>query len=247
MKPTISVIIPALNEEDNIEPTVKEVLSAIKGRFSGYEILIFDDGSTDNTGAISDKLAASNKNIKVIHNKSNMGLGYNYKRGVQLAENDYVILIPGDNQISQAFMTRMVNLVGKADIVIPYIENYWVRPVPRQLISKSFTIIMNFLFRLDLNYYNGTVIHKRDIIKSVPMDTTGFAYQAVTLTKLIKSGYSYVEVGGPIRERQFGFTRAFYPKNILSVFLAVGNLFWEVYFKDNKAYNKSLEKIDVAK
>jgi len=52
MRPTISVIIPALNEEENLKPT--NVLSAINGRFSDYEFLIFDDGSSDDTGAIAD-------------------------------------------------------------------------------------------------------------------------------------------------------------------------------------------------
>ena len=49
MKPTISVTIPALNEEKNIQFTVENVISAITNKFSDYELLIFDDCSTDNT------------------------------------------------------------------------------------------------------------------------------------------------------------------------------------------------------
>ncbi|MEE9558129.1 MAG: glycosyltransferase family 2 protein, partial [Candidatus Brocadiales bacterium] len=99
MKPTISIIIPALNEEDNIEPAVNKVISALDGRFSDYELLVFDDGSTDNTGAIIDRLAGNDKNVRAIHNENNMGLGYSYKKGVQLAKNDYIVMFPGDNQI----------------------------------------------------------------------------------------------------------------------------------------------------
>ncbi len=247
MKPTISVLIPALNEEDNIEPTVNEVLSAVNERFSSYEILILNDGSTDNTGTIADKLAANDQNIKVIHHKINMGLGYNYKNGVQLAKNDYVVLIPGDNQIPKIYMTKMFDLIGKADIIIPYMENLWVRSLPRRFISWCFTMLMNLLFGLNLNYYNGTVVHKKALVEPIPRYSNGFAYQAELLTKLVKSGHSYIEVAVPIRERSHGFSKAFYPKNIVSVLWAIGNLFWEIYFRGGETHHKPLRKIDVAK
>ena len=247
MKPTISVIVPALNEEDNIEPAVNEVISALDGRFSDYELLVFDDGSTDNTGAIIDRLAANDKNVRAIHNENNMGLGYSYKKGVQLAKNDYIVMFPGDNQILKDSMTRIFDMIGRADIVIPYIENYRVRPLSRQLISKSFTTVMNLLFRLNLHYYNGTVIHKREIIQPMPIDTDGFAYQAEILTKLIKSGHGYVEVGVPICERACGFSKAFYLKNIGRVCWSIVSLFWEFQFKGRGADYKPVQKSDAAR
>ena len=85
MKPSLSVIIPALNEARNIKGCVEEVLAAVDGRFSDYEILIFDDGSTDGTGAIADDIAVGNKQIRVIHNGRTMGFGYNYRTGVEQA------------------------------------------------------------------------------------------------------------------------------------------------------------------
>ncbi len=247
MKPTISVIIPALNEEDNVEPAVNEVIGALDGRFSDYELLVFDDGSTDNTGAIIDRLAANDKNVRAIHNENNMGLGYSYKKGVQLAKNDYIVMFPGDNQILKDSMTRIFDMIGRADIVIPYIENYRVRPLSRQFISKSFTTAMNLLFSQNLHYYNGTVIHKREIIQPMPIDTDGFAYQAEILTKLIKSGHSYVEVGVPICERACGFSKAFHLKNIGRVCWSIVSLFWEFRFKGREADYKPAQKSDAAR
>src|SRR5438105_1181088 len=94
---TVSVIIPALNEEDNIAAAVKTVQEAIGDRFADYELLIFDDGSTDSTGQIADELAAQNSRIRVVHNQRNMGLGCNYTRGAELARMEYVAWFPGDN------------------------------------------------------------------------------------------------------------------------------------------------------
>lgn len=244
-KSSISIIIPALNEERNIKATVDEVLSAIGERFSSYEILIFNDGSSDNTGKVAEELARGNKSIKIIHNPVNMGLGYNYKRGVELAEKDYIMLVPGDNQILGDSIANIFGLIGKADMVIPYIENPGVRPLSRQATSKLFTLLMNFLFNLDLNYYNGVVVHKKDIIKSVPMSTGGFAYQAQVLTRLIKSGHSFVEVGMRIQEREYGSSKAFSLRNIISVLRSIKNLFWEIYFKGDNTYRMPVRRVKV--
>lgn len=245
MKPTISIIIPALNEESNIKPTVNNVLAALEGRFSNYELLIFNDGSTDRTGIVADALAASDKNIKVIHNEKNMGFGYNYKKGVELAKNDYIAMIPGDNEISGDSVKDIFGLVGKANIIIPYTLNFWVRPFFRQLISRAFTNTMNLLFGLSLKYYNGPAIHKRKNIKNIPLSTSGYAFQAEILTRLIKSGYSYVEVGMNIRKRDYGVTKAFKLKNVISVLKTVAKLIWEIWIKERRKYNKPLSKIEL--
>lgn len=243
MKPSISIIIPALNEEGNIKATVDEILSAIGGRFSSYELLIFDDGSKDNTGRVAEELARGNKNIKVVHNPVNMGLGYNYKRGVELAEKDYIMLIPGDDQTPRDSIAKIFGLIGKADIVIPYTENLWVRPLARQATSKLFTLLMNSLFNLDLNYYNGVVVHKKNIIKSVPICTGGFAYQAQILTRLIKSGHSFVEVGIPIRERGYGSSKAISLRSIINVLGSIKDLFWEIYWKGDNTYRMPVRRL----
>ncbi len=73
MERSISVIIPAYNEEGNLKGAVDSVLAAVGDSFTDYEILIFDDGSQDGTGRLADEMAASDAmgRIKVIHNGTN--------------------------------------------------------------------------------------------------------------------------------------------------------------------------------
>ena len=229
-KPTISIIIPALNEEKNIQPTVEEVIAAIGEDFSVYEILIFDDGSKDRTGAVADELALENKNISVIHNVDTLGLGCSYKKGVELAKNDYVMMIPGDNQFLRDSIKPLFLSLGSVDIIAPYTLNYRIRPFSRQVVSWAFTTLVNLLFGLKLKYYNGIVIHKSSIIKSVPISSTGFSYQAEILVRLIKSGHSYKEVGINILERTHGKSSALSSQNIQSVLKALSKLFFEIHF-----------------
>jgi len=229
MKPPLSVIIPALNEERNILPTVGDVLSAIDDKFSDYEIIVFDDCSTDNTGNIIEDIATVNKKIKVIHNAKTLGFGYNYRKGVELSLYDYISMIPGDNEISSDSIKEMYNTIGKADIVIPYTVNYWVRPLIRQYLSKLFTFVLNSLFNLRIRYYNGPVIHKKEIIKSVSLSTDSFAFQVEALVKLIKSGHSFVQVGMFLNDKSYSKSKAFRLKNILGVLKTIIILFLDVY------------------
>src|SRR5579862_691032 len=133
-KPTISIIIPAYNEEGNIRGTVNEVLRAFGDRFGGYEILIVNDGSKDGTGEVANALAAENPHIKAIHNSPNMGFGYSYRRGVAAATCDYVGFFPGDDCLPAECIEAVFDQVGKADIISHYTSNLEVRLASRRVI-----------------------------------------------------------------------------------------------------------------
>ena len=90
MTKSVSIIIPAYNEEKNLAQTIKFLLDRLNENIiSDFEILVFDDNSTDNTGKIADDLAEKYPQIKVIHNPRNMNLGYNITKGFQLATKEY--------------------------------------------------------------------------------------------------------------------------------------------------------------
>ena len=94
---SISVFIPALNEEKNLEPMVARLIEALTVTVEDYEIIIVDDGSSDGTGAVADGLAAENSAIRALHNSRNMGLGYCFAQGCREARKNFFVYIPGDN------------------------------------------------------------------------------------------------------------------------------------------------------
>ncbi|MBI5586787.1 MAG: glycosyltransferase family 2 protein, partial [Deltaproteobacteria bacterium] len=108
-KPSISIIVPCLNEEGNLGATIECVKDALASSVAleGYEILIFNDCSTDGTGRVAEELKKSVDGVKVIHNPKNMGFGYNYTEGVRLATKDYIIMVPGDNEIPAEAIKRV--------------------------------------------------------------------------------------------------------------------------------------------
>ncbi len=243
-KPSISVVVPAYNEEERLEGTIAAIDASLGDGFSDHEILIFNDKSTDRTGEIADGLREKDNHIRVVHNPVNMGFGYNYKEGVRLAKKEYVIMIPGDNEIPREAIKKIFTQVGRADIIVPYTANMEVRPYSRQIISKAFTGLMNLISGLDLAYYNGTCVHKTSLIKEIPIRTHGFAYMATILVRLIKSGASFTEIGVDIEPRVGGESKAFAIKNVISVLGALWGLFIEVRFTERAKYNKRPKRIE---
>jgi dolichol-phosphate mannosyltransferase len=239
MSKTISVIIPSFNEEANIVAAVDNVLKAIAyARLDDYEVILFNDCSTDKTGQIIDGLAAENSKIRAVHNKVNMGFGFNFNKGVELARKDYISILPGDNEIELRGIKAMFEQVGVADIIVPYVINRNVRSISRRIISSVYVFVMNLFFACGLRYYTGPAVLKADILKQVPLKTNDFAFMSVVLIRTIRQGRSFIEVPIYIRSRIGGKSKAFKIKNIISVISTILKLFWEVNIVGRGKYSK---------
>lgn len=217
-KDSLTVIIPAFNEEKNLRQTVDGLIPHVSKEFPEYEIIIFNDDSSDKTGEIADDLKKKYPQIvRVVHNSENRGLGYNYKSGLKLAQKKYVIMCPGDNENSPESIIEICRFRGKADIVIPYPSNLEVRTLRRRLISKTYVALMNFLAAQKVRYYNGTVLHTTRVVQPMNIESDGFGYQSEILVRLLKSGHSFIEIPFLLGVSGRGKSAAFRWKNIVSV------------------------------
>ena len=228
LRPGISVVVPALNEAPNLAAAVDRCKTAARRHFPDHEVIVVDDGSTDATGQIADRLAKADPRVRVVHHDRPRNLGYAYKEGVGLARFEHVLMFPGDNEGTDEQLDAVMSRAGTAEIVINYISNAEVRGWRRRLVSRSFVAVVNTLFGLSLRYYNGTVLHRTALIRSVTIQTDSFAYQAEALVKLLRRGHSYVEVGTPIAPRAGGRTKAFRLRNAIDVGRAICQLLVDV-------------------
>jgi glycosyltransferase involved in cell wall biosynthesis len=220
----LTFLVTALNEEEHIEETVATIVAAVETFSCDYEILLVDDGSTDGTARIADALATRRPRVRVVHNERNLGLGGAYKRGIHHASKEYVMWVSGDNAETADNLINIISHVGEADIVVPVLVAPKTRPWLRRLTSRAFTFVVNSLFGLKVHYYNGSVVHRCDLIRQVDIRTNSFAYQAESLVKLLKQGYSYVEVPYTSATYDGVFSHAMRPKNLLAVFKALIDL-----------------------
>ena len=223
----VSFVVPCFNEEDNVAPTV-ETIRQVMSPPADYEVILVDDHSHDRTLQQMQALAEVDPRIRVVHNPVNLGLGGSYKHGVALACGTHVIMVPGDNGFPAASIGEILRHTGQADIVIPVVTNPWSRTWFRALASRGFTLLLNWLFWLDVGYYNGAVLHRTALLRGIEIKTNGFAYQAEALVKLIGRGASYTHCRVPIQERDAGHSTALSLRNQITVWKTIGHLLAEV-------------------
>lgn len=223
MQRSLTVIVPAFNEEKNLEASVMEILDAANKSDLSIEIIIIDDGSKDDTWHCAQKLEKSNSQVKCIKNDSNKGLGGTYKVGLAASKSEFITWVPADCSHGSDSLLDAYQAIGDADIIIPVPTNPQVRPLSRQLISRLFTAIVNGSTKLNIPYYNGLSVHKKTLLDGIKVGTDGFGFQAEIIVKLIRGGATYKLVNTHISERKGGFSKAFTLKNMLQVLKTLYN------------------------
>lgn len=227
---SVSIVLLAYNEARNLPGVIKSIHQALDGKMPKYEVIIVNDGSRDNTGEVAENLARQNSALNVIHNPENKGCGFTFMTGVKAAEHEYVWLIPGDGEITAESITAIADSIGKADMVVPYVLNFNIRPLSRRIISKGYTALLNLLFWKKLRYYNGPCVIRTDLVK--PMTTVnsrGFAFMAPILLRLMNQKHTYTEVGINLQNRRYGKASVNNLLNILSATKMIAWLVWTMH------------------
>lgn len=228
--PSVSIVMPALNEESAISNAVMDVLSTFQRLKVVGEVVVVNDGSTDRTGDIANTLSESYPNVRVIHNAKPKGIGGAFWVGAQQAKNDIVTMLPGDGENESYEILRYLPLTEHVDIVIPFVYNREIRTWQRRLVSKLYKGIINLTFGLLLNYMNGTVLYRRDVLLSLHLESNGFFYQTELLIKSVLRGYLYAEVPYALRERAQGESKALRWKSFLNLSRDYLKAFQAVHF-----------------
>lgn len=230
-KYSVSAIVPALNEEKNICQAINSILDVFLTLNIDGEIIVVNDGSSDNTSNIVKDIMNRNSTVKLLSHVKPLGIGKSFWDGAKTATKDIVVMLPGDNENDPREVFSFLSIMEEVDIVVPFIYNIEIRDRFRRLVSSFYRMIMNISFGTNLNYTNGTVLYRKSILEGIILKTTGFLYQAELLVKLIRGGYLFAEVPHFLSERSTGRSKAVTMRSLINVAKGYLQLFWDVHIK----------------
>jgi len=196
-KVTLSVIMPAYNEEKTVSTVVQRVIEEVS---CDFELIIVNDGSTDRTKEIIDELAAKDPRIRTIH-KRNGGKASALKEGFAVSRGDIVIIQDADLEYDPAEITHVIQpiLEGKADVV--YGSRFLVRRAARVLYfyhyvaNRVITLLSNLLTNLNMtDVETGYKAIRGPIIRAMVLTATGFGIEIEITAKIAKWGAAVYEV-----------------------------------------------------
>jgi len=228
------VVVPAYNEARNLEEAVRDVVSAAAG-FKDFEVLIVNDGSTDDTGEIAARLARAVPHVTAIHHPRNLGFAAAYRTALTQARMSYVTFVPGDHEVAPESIRDIFAAVGSADLVIPYHATPHKRARHRRLLTWVCTRQLNWLFGWRLRYYQGPTVYPTALAQALPATVSGFFFATEMLVEAVDAGYTWVEVGLIHQERAYGASKAVALSNVMNAQQTMLRLWWDVRIRRKRA------------
>tara|TARA_Y100001970_G_scaffold121407_1_gene150604 strand:- start:10885 stop:11580 length:696 start_codon:yes stop_codon:yes gene_type:complete len=228
----ISYIVPCFNESKNIREVYNQIILANEySNISDYEIILINDFSNDNTLEIFEDIQKQNKKIIIKNNYKNLGLGRSIKEGLNIANKEYVMYLPGDNCHSSSEISKMLLEENNYDILLSYYSNKKDRSFFRWIFTAIYTPFLNLIFNKKLPYYNGIAIYKKNIVDNVNLVTSGFTWQIELLVKILKDKKILLKLKPTIlNERNHGKSKAFRLKNCFIVIYSILNIWiWNLF------------------
>jgi len=165
----LSIVIPLLNEEDNIPPLYQSLKDVLDGMDVSYEIIIIDDGSTDRSYEILKQLAAKDKSLKVIRFRRNFGQTAGLAAGFDEAEGDVVITMDADLQNDPKDIPKLLEKINEGyDLVAGWRYDRQDAEISRKLPSRIANALISKTTDVKLHDYGCTLkAFRKEVIKNI--------------------------------------------------------------------------------
>lgn len=216
---SISAILPAHNEAENIKTTVENCVSYLEKNTSDYEVVVVNDGSSDNTKQIVDKLSSTNSKVFLVNHKINKGYGSALRSGFDEAKKEFIFFMDSDGQFDVQDLDRLLPLASGENVVLGYREDR-ADSFMRSLNAWMYAMYIYLMFGLNVKDMDCAfkIFPTKAYQNIKPIKAGGALFTAEFLIKLKRAGFNFKEV--PVRHfpRQFGTQSGANIKVILRMF-----------------------------
>ena len=161
----VSVVVPLLNEQDNISPLYEQITQALTDKYN-YEIIFVDDGSSDNSFAVLSRLQKADSKIRVIRFRKNFGQTASLSAGFTHARGNIIVAIDADLQNDPADIPKMIDKLEEGfDVVSGWRKKRHDKVLTRLLPSKIANWLISKITGVKLHDYGCTLkAYRKEIL-----------------------------------------------------------------------------------
>ena len=233
----LSVIIPGRNEEENLESCISEIFEKLDKHQIIHEILVVDDGSTDNTPILLQQIVQKYPTVRCLRNDGENGFGQAVRLGLQKFSGDAVAIMMADRSDSPQDLVNYWNklqegyecVFGSRFIKGSKVHNY---PKIKLLVNRLVNTMIRYAFRIEINdITNAFKIYRREVIEGCkPFISPHFNLTVEIPLKAIVRGYSWIVVPISWKNRDKGVAKLKLREMGSRYFFIIAYLWLEKYF-----------------
>ncbi len=227
---SLSIFMPAYNEEKNIQQVVKEALATAKNLAKDYEVIVVDDGSTDKTSLKVKQLQKRNPHLRLIKHPQNLGYGAAVKSGLKAAKMDWVFFTDSDGQFKFDELPKFVAAKDKADLIIGY-RRKRMDPFHRVFVAQVLLKIWVYLlFGLKVKDVDCAYkLFPQKVVQAIELKTESAITVTEFLVKAKRQGFSFYQLPVTHYPRQHGTQTGGNLKVIYKAFKESLQLFFDLH------------------
>ncbi|OGP59450.1 MAG: hypothetical protein A2V67_07295 [Deltaproteobacteria bacterium RBG_13_61_14] len=190
----VSVVLPARNEAANLPGLLLACARVFASRFPDYELLVVDDGSSDDTAALVEKLRQDNPRLRLIRHPENLGYGAALRSGFAAARYPLIFFTDADGQFDPAEVDRLILHLKETDLVAGY-RAARRDPWPRRLYGRVFSWLCRVRFGVRVRDVNCAFkLFRRSVLEGAELRCSGALINAELLAVAQGRGVVPVEV-----------------------------------------------------
>lgn len=191
---TLTIFFPCYNEEGNVEQTTHRALEVCQQISQDFEIIIVDDGSKDRTGEIADRLASEFPEVKVVHNRPNLGYGGALQAGFRNASKEWIFYTDGDGQFDIEEIKNLLPLKGPKTVVSAFRLNRQENLI-RKFNAWAWKTLVNRMFKIKIRDIDCAFkLFPTQLFSEIECKSMGALIDSEILAKAINCGYEIKQV-----------------------------------------------------
>lgn len=218
--PALSIVVPALNEAENLPEAVARIRAALDAAGIAWEIVVVDDGSTDGTGEIADRLGAEDGRVRVVRHAENRGKGAALRSGFAATRAPVVGYtdadLPFDMEALGRAYARLVE--SGADLVAGFRTNRERYSMRRRVYSGAYNVLVRALLGLPLDDVGFALkVMRRETFEAADLHSDGGFADVELIARAYRAGARIERVGVAFTPRERGTSTMASPASVAGI------------------------------